>query len=149
MIASLIVKRMVRSSLYMANQDDFDVDALLKQMADDAVYDVGTELGIGETIKGKKAIADWFEKWKKEFPKRKFEVKSICFSAWPLMPRNVMTAQWTLTETDRQGREYEWDGISVFHMKNFKTVRATEHISCKGLPQLSTLIKPTAKAQSA
>ena len=146
MIASWIVKRMVRSSLYMANEDDFDVDALLKQWADDGVYDVGSELGVGETIKGKKAITDWFEKWKKEFPKRKFDVKSICFSAWPLMPRNVMTVQWSLTETDTRGREYTWDGVSVFHMKNFKTVRATEHISMLGLPQLSNLIKPTVKA---
>jgi len=31
-------------------------------------------------------------------------------------------------------------------MKNFKTIRGTEHISMLGLPQLSTLIKPTGKA---
>lgn len=146
MIASWIVKRMVRSGMKMMNEDDFDVDALVKQWADDAVYDVGSELGIGETIKGKKAIAEWFQRWKKEFPKRKFDVKSICFSAWPLMPRYVMTVQWSLTETDSQGKEYTWDGVSVLRMKNFKTVRGTEHISMLGLPQLSTLIKPMAKA---
>jgi hypothetical protein len=145
MIASWRVKRMVRSGMNMMNEDDFDVDALVKQWADDAVYDVGSELGVGETIKGKKAIAEWFERWKKEFPKRKFDVKSICFSAWPLMPRYVMTVQWSLTETDSQGKEYTWDGVSVLRMKNFKTIRGTEHISMLGLPQLSNLIKPTAK----
>jgi hypothetical protein len=145
MIASWIVKRMVRSGMNMMNEDDFDVDALVKQWADDAVYDVGSELGVGETIKGKKAIAEWFERWKKEFPKRKFDVKSICFSAWPLMPRYVMTVQWSLTETDSQGKEYTWDGVSILRMKNFKTVRGTEHISMLGLPQVSNLIKPTAK----
>ena len=146
MIASWIVKRMVRSGMNMMNEDDFDVDALVKQWADDAVYDVGSELGVGETIKGKKAIAEWFERWKAEFPKRKFDVKSICFSAWPLMPRYVMTVQWSLTETDSQGKVYTWDGVSVLRMKNFKTIRGTEHISMLGLPRLSALIKPTGKA---
>ena len=145
MIASWIVKRMVRSVMLMMNDDDFDVDALMKGWADDAVYDVGSELGVGETIKGKKAIAEWFKRWKTEFPKRKFDVKSICFSAWPLMPRNVVTIQWSLTETDTQGREYTWDGITLCHMKNFKTVRSAEHISMLGLPRLSNLIKATVR----
>jgi ketosteroid isomerase-like protein len=146
MIASMIVKRNVRSAMLMMNQDDFDVDALLKQWADDAIWDGTSELGIGETIKGKKAIADWFRRWKIEFPKRKFEMKDICFSAWPLMPTNVMTAQWSLTQTDKEGREFKYDGVTLFHVRNMKIVRATEHISFVGLPQLSTLIKPTAKA---
>jgi len=145
MIVSWMVKRMVRSAMNMLNEDDFDVDAFLKGWADDAIYDGTSELGVGETIKGKKAIADWFQKWKREFPKRKFDVKNICFSAWPLCPTNVCMVQWSLTQTDKQGREYRYDGVTVSHVKNLKTVRATEHISFAGLPQLSTLIRPTAK----
>jgi len=146
MIASMIVKRMVRSAILMMNQDDFDVDALLANWADDAVWDGTSELGVGETIKGKKAIADWFRRWKEEFPKRKFDVKNICFSAWPLMPTNVTTVQWSLAQTDKQGREFKYDGVTVLHTKNMKIVRVTEHIAFAGLPQISTLIKPTAKA---
>jgi len=146
MIASMIAKRMVRSAFERMNEDDFDVDALLKQWADDAVRDGTSELGVGETIKGKKIIVDWLQRWKAEFPKRSFDVKNICFSVWPLCLTNVCMTQWSLTETDRQGREYKYDGVTVFQVKNFKTVRATNHISFAGLPQLSTLIKPTAKA---
>ena len=145
MIASMIVKRMVRSTFLMMNQYDFDVNALLKQWADDAIWDGTSELGVGETIKGKKAIADWFRRWKVEFPRRKVEMKDICFSAWPLMPTQVFTAQWSLTQTDKEGREFKYDGVTLFHVRNMKIVRATEHISFVGLPQLSTLIKPTAK----
>jgi ketosteroid isomerase-like protein len=146
MIASMLVKRMVRSAMTMMNQDDFDADALLAIWADDAVWDGTSELGVGETIKGKKAIGDWFRRWKEEFPKRTFEVKNICFSAWPLMPTNVTTVQWSLTQTDKQGREFKYDGVTVIHMRNMKAVRVTEHISFAGLPQLSNLIKPIAKA---
>ncbi len=51
MIASWIAKRMVQTGFDVMKQDDFDVAAMMKQWADDAVYDVGTELGIGETSK--------------------------------------------------------------------------------------------------
>jgi hypothetical protein len=35
---------------------------------------------------------------------------------------------------------------AAIYIKNMKAVRVTEHISFAGLPQLSALIKPTAKA---
>ncbi len=146
MIASWIAKRMVRSDFAKMNEDDYDVDAVVAGLADDAIWDNSSELGVGGTIKGKKAIADWFGRWKEEFPKRKFEVKNICFSAWPMMPTNVTTVQWSLVQTDKQGREFEYDGVSVVHMKNMKIVRLTDYISFMGLPQLSTLIKPKVKA---
>jgi ketosteroid isomerase-like protein len=146
MIASMIAKRMVRSTLAKMNQDDFDVDALLARWADDVVWDGSSELGVGETIKGKKAIADWFRRWKEEFPKRKVVVSNICFGAWPLSPTNVIMAQWSITQTDKQGKEFKFDGISVAHMRNMKTVHATEYISFAGLPQISTLLKPSGKA---
>ncbi len=142
MIASMIAKRMVRSAIAMMNQDDFDVDAFLAHWADDAVWDGTSELSVGETIKGKKAIADWFRRWKEEFPKRKFVVRNICFGAWPLSPTNVVTVEWSLSETDKEGKEFKYDGVTVVHMKNGKTIRVSEYISWAGLPQLSTLIKP-------
>jgi len=146
MIASMIAKRMVRSAIAMMNQDDFDVDAFLAHWADDAIWDGTSELSVGETIKGKKAIADWFRRWKEEFPKRKFVVRNICFGAWPLSPTNVVIAQWSLTQTDKQGKEFKYDGVTVSHTRNMKIVQATEYISFAGLPQISTLIKPSGKA---
>ena len=148
MIASMIAKRTVRRSLDLLSQDDYDVNAFLADWTDDAVYDVTSELGVGETLTGKKALAEWFQRWKKEFPKRKFVVKNICFSAWPLSPTNVYMFQWNLTQTDRQGREFKYDGVSVLEMKNFKVTRSGEHISFKGLPPISSLIKPTGKVQA-
>jgi hypothetical protein len=59
-------------------QDDYDLDALMAGWAEDAVWDGTSELGVGETLKGKKAIAEWFERWKKEFPKRKLVAKNVC-----------------------------------------------------------------------
>ena len=142
MIASMIVKRKIRSSMLKMNQDKFDVDSLLSTWADDVIWDGTSELGVGGTIKGKKAVAEWFRKWIEEFPKRNFVIKNICFGAWPLSLTNVVTVEWSLSQTDKEGKEFKYDGCTVIHMKNGKAIRVSEYISFAGLPQLSTLIKP-------
>jgi ketosteroid isomerase-like protein len=142
MIASWIAKRMVSSSILKMNQDKFDVDSLLSAWADDGIWDGTSELGVGGTITGKKAAAEWFRRWIEEFPKRYFVIKNICYGAWPLSPTNVVTVEWSLSETNKEGKEFKYDGVTVIHVKNFKTIRASEYISWAGLPQLSTLIKP-------
>jgi ketosteroid isomerase-like protein len=149
MIASWIVKRMARSAFEKFSADDLDVDAVMAGMTDDCTYEHSSELGVEGIRKGKKAIAEWFQGWKKEFPKRKMVLKNICFSAWPLSPTNVWMIDWSITETNREGTEFKYDGVMVLHVKNFKMVHGSDYISFKGLPQLSTLIKPTGKAQSA
>ncbi len=146
MIASWIAKRIMRGGFEKLSQDDMDVTAVVATMSDDAVYDIPSDLGAGETVKGKKAIAEWLQRWKKEYPSRKFDVKNICYSAWPLCPTNVCTVDWTFTQTNREGKEFKYDGVTVFDIRNFKMVHGSDYISFKGLPQLSTLIKPTVKA---
>jgi hypothetical protein len=54
--------------------------------------------------------------------------------------------EWTCWERDKQGKEFQYDGVTVTHIKNMKAVHASEYISFKGLPQLSNLIKPLGKA---
>ena len=147
MIASMMAKRGVRSVWAMMSQEHIDTDALLKQWADDAVWDCTSELGVGQTIKGKKAAADWFHKWEQEFPKRKLVTKNVCMSGTCLpSPNMVVMVDWTCWETDKQGKEFQYDGVTVVHMRNMKVVRVTEHISFAGLPPIASLIKPTAKA---
>jgi len=147
MIMSMIAKRGMRSSFDIMSQDHIDTDALLRQWADDAVWDGTSDFGVGPTIKGKKAIADWFHRWEQEFPKRKLVVKNVCLKGTCLpSPNNVMMVDWTCWQADKQGREYKFEGATVIHIRNMKAVKVTEYVSFAGLPQLSALIKPTAKA---
>jgi ketosteroid isomerase-like protein len=126
----------------MAKMIRGDIDSILSSWADDAVYDFPSDISVGGTIKGKKDIAEWFHRWYKEFPERNFVVNNIAFGAWPLSLTNVVMAEWTCTETDKEGKGFEFDGVSVVHVKNFKSVRITDYISFKGLPQISELLKP-------
>ena len=147
MIASWMAKRSVRAAWDRMGEDDYDVDAALAELSDDAVWDSPSELGVGETLRGKRAIADWHQRWKKEFPRRKFVVKNVCLKGTFLpSPHNVWMVEWSCVETNKEGQEYRYDGVSVGEMRNLKTVRTTDYISFKGLPKLSTLIQPAGKA---
>jgi hypothetical protein len=146
MIASWIAKRMIRSVFDTLSQDDFDVESFVAGMTDDGVYGYPSDFGVGEIVKGKKSNAEWLNRWKKEVPKRKFVVNNICFSAWPLSPKNICMVDWTLTETNKEGQEFKYDGASIFDIRNSKMVYGADYISFKGLPQLSNLIKPMGKA---
>jgi ketosteroid isomerase-like protein len=145
MIASWIAKRMVYSMFDKAGARG-DADSAFVNIADDVIYDIPLELSEGGTVHSRKAMLEWFRGWYEQFPKRKLIAKNVAFAAWPLSPRNVFMIEWTCEETDKEGKQYRYDGVGVIEMKNGKGVRATEYIACKGLPQLSALIKPTAKA---
>ena len=146
-MASRVAQKHVQSTWATMSQGHIDTDALLKDWAEDVVWDVPSELGVGQTIEGKKAAADWFKRWEEEFPTRKMVSKNLCMKGTALPSRNnVMMVEWTCTETDRQGREYEYDGVTVLHMENMKIAKVTEYISFAGLPQLSSLLTPTGTA---
>ena len=139
---------MALSAFEKFSADDLDVDAVVAAMTDDCSYEHSSELGVEGVRKGKKEIAEWFQGWKKEFPKRKFVVKNICFKGSCLpSPSNVVMVEWGCVDTYKEGTEYQYDGVTVLEIKNMKAFRASEYISFKGLPKLSTLIKPTGKAK--
>ena len=140
---------MVRSAYEMMNRGD--VDSVMAGWADDAVYDSASEIGVGVTIKGKKAIAEWHKNYVDEFHKREFTVKSVCLQeTLPLLATligtSVIMVDWSITESNRNGKEFRYNGASVFHMKKGKCIYAADYISMVGLPQLPTLTKPTEKA---
>ena len=148
MLASWIAKRMIRSAFDTLSQDDFDVESLVARKTEDAAYGYPSDFGVGEVVKGKQASVEWLNRWKKEVPKRKFVVKNICMKGSCLpSPNNVVMVEWGCVETNKEGKEFQYDGVTVMDIKNMKCVRSSEYVSFKGLPKLSTLIKPTGKAK--
>ena len=146
MIASMIMTPKIRHAWDVMGQDDYNVDEIMAGFSEDIVWGNTSELGVGETLRGKKDVADWFTRWKKEIPKRKFVVKNICFKGSCLpSPSNVVMVEWGCVDTYKEGTEYQYDGVTVLEIKNMKAFRASEYISFKGLPKLTTLIKPIGK----
>jgi ketosteroid isomerase-like protein len=140
----MISRRKIQAFLDVISEERIDTDAMVKEWADDVVWDSPSDVGVGQTIAGKAAIVEWYERWEQEFPKRKLVAKSVCVSGMGLLNRTlVIMCNWTCTETDKQGREYVFDGASVIHSRNMKIVRMTDYISFAGLPEVSTLLRPT------
>ena len=151
MIISMIAKRMGRSLFDIMSQDHIDTDALLKVYADDCTYGGTSDFGVEATVKGKKAIAEWHRRYLEDFPKLKFTVKNICIrETFPLLSAFIGTivimTEWSLTQTDKEGKESRYDGITVSYAKRMKAVYVSEYVSFRGLPQLSTLMKESGKA---
>jgi hypothetical protein len=63
-----------------------------------------------------------------------------------LIGTSVIMVDWSITETNKEGREFRYNGGSVFRMKKGKAVYVADYISMVGLPRLSTLTKPSGKA---
>lgn len=147
-LVSMVTKKRVRSAWALSSQRHVDTDTLLKDWADDGVWDSPSELGVGQTIRGKTAMVEWYRRWEREYPQRKLVPKSICMKSTFLPSRNnILMVEYTCTETDKQGREYTYDGVTVIHSKDWvKIVKVTEYIAFAGLPQLSTLLKPSGEA---
>jgi ketosteroid isomerase-like protein len=145
MLAAWIAKRRLRSVFDKVGEQG-DAESAFAKETDDWVYDIPLELSAGSTVKGKKAVIDWFQRWYAQFPKRKLIVKNVAFTAWPLNPANIFMVEWTCEETDKKGKEFRYDGVTITEMKKGRAVRTTEYIACKGLPQLSSLLKPVGKA---
>jgi len=69
-IASWIMKRMVRSVFDKAGEQG-DAESAFTNVTDDWDYDSGLELSVGGTVRGKKAVIEWYRRWYEQFPKRK------------------------------------------------------------------------------
>lgn len=143
MIASWIVKRMVRSTLDKVFRGD--IESALAKWAKDSFHDFPSNPYIGDTIKERKEILDWHYKWFEPFADRNIVVKDVAFAAWPLSPSNVVMAEWTCEGTDKEGKKQRYDGVSVIHIKNFKIVKWMDHFSCKVIPQLSSMMESLEK----
>ena len=131
MIASMMVKRGIHSMWDTMSQDTFDVDSFMKSAADDQVWDNTSELGVGETLVGKKAISEWFHKWQKEMPKRKITVKKTGESATingfktekiqVFAGRELIEDHWVTQDADLKEAEKVMDWAAQGFSKEFRS----------------------------
>jgi ketosteroid isomerase-like protein len=139
MVMTMIVKRMLRSGMDALNRGD--VDAAMAGWAEDALYEFPSDISVGGRLKGKEEIAGWFRRWIEEYPKRKLTMGNVCLQHTLLpSPRNVVMVEWSCEETNREGKDFKYNGVTVFEVRNMKSVRSSEYISFVGLPRIPELL---------
>lgn len=106
-----------------------DVDTYLKDWADDAVFIYpGNATASGE-VKGKKAIREWFDNWRKMFPDLKFTIKDIYLKNNIYFGNsNVMAVHWEASGTNKFGQKVNSSGIGVVTINGTKISKVQDYI---------------------
>jgi ketosteroid isomerase-like protein len=126
MIGSILAKRTVRSAFAMLNQGD--VDAFFANWADESVWNFPPDVSVGGSIKGKKSIVEWFRRWMQQYPKRNFVLRNVCArDIFSFTATNVVTVEWDLSVTNKDGKDVEMQGVTVVEIRNFKAIRASDY----------------------
>jgi ketosteroid isomerase-like protein len=127
MIGSIIAKRKVRSAFAMLNRGE--IDSFFANWADDAVWNYPTNVSVGGKIQGKKAIIEWWKRWIEQIPKRNFVLMNVCVrDVFSFSATNVVAVEWSTSMTNKEGKDFSLEGVTVIDIENFKAIRETDYI---------------------
>ncbi len=124
MIGAIIAKKKMRSAF--ANLNRRDLPAFLANVAEDSTYVVPGNISVSGTIKGKKNIEEWWKKFMEQFPKANFTLKNVFVqNIFAFSGTNVAAAEWDVVLTNREGADFQENGITVVNIKKGKIVLAS------------------------
>lgn len=121
MIGAIIAKKKVRSAF--DNLQRRDIPAFLANVAEDSTFVVPGNISVSGTIKGKKKIEEWWEKFMEQFPKANFTLKNVFVqNIFAFSGTNVVAAEWDLAMTNREGKDFQEHAVTVINIKKGKIV---------------------------
>jgi ketosteroid isomerase-like protein len=128
MIGAIMAKKAVQSRFMNLNKND--IDSFMKAWSDDAVFIYPSVVATGGTTKGKENIRKWFANWMKQIPKRNFVLKNVCVKKiFACRGTNVVAAEWDIKITNKDGKDFETNGVTTIDIKNGKAIRVCDYIS--------------------
>ena len=128
MIGSLIAKKKTRSGFAQLSRGDFQ--SFVSNWSNDAIFSYPPDISVGGVIEGKKAIIEWFQRWIEQFPKRDFTLRNICVrDICSFTASNCVAVEWTVHFTNKDGQDFDIDGVTTIDARNFKAVRVCDYIS--------------------
>jgi ketosteroid isomerase-like protein len=99
------------------------VPKFISDWAEDATFIYPPAVSVGGKTEGKRAIEKWFEKFVEQFPKVNFKVKNVCVeNIFDVTGTNVAVAEWDITYTNRDGKEFTNTGVTVIKGRKGKAV---------------------------
>jgi ketosteroid isomerase-like protein len=121
MIGAIIIKKKIRSAFDSLNQRD--VSRFISGWAEDAIFIYPPAVSVGGKTEGKKAIEKWFAKFVEQFPKVNVTVRNVCVeNMFDFTGTNVAAAEWDITYTNRDGKEFSNSGVTVIKGRKGKAV---------------------------
>ncbi|HTP29195.1 MAG TPA: nuclear transport factor 2 family protein [Anaeromyxobacteraceae bacterium] len=107
-----------------------DLEAFSASWAEDVVFVYPGPTSWAGRFAGKKAMKGWIQRYMDYFPRIEFAVKRICVENPFGLRFNVVAAEWDVAVTNRDGKDFTYGGITVFHIEQARVVLATDYIFC-------------------
>lgn len=125
MIGALIAKSKVTSSYDLLNARD--IKKFLANWHDECVWCFPGNLSVSGEFKGKKAVEKWFQGFLDQFPKLKLTPKSVCVqNLFDFVGTNVVTVNFDEEITNKDGKEFKFEGVTVITLKFGKATHAQD-----------------------
>lgn len=127
MIGAIIAKRKVRSAFDALNRRD--LPAFFSGWAEDAVFFYPGNISASGKMEGKKAIEGWFRKYLEQFPTLKFTLRSVSVqNIFAFGGTNVVAVDWDLNLANREGKDFQYGGVTVINVRGGKVVLVRDYI---------------------
>ena len=127
MIGAMIAKSKARSAFDCLNRRDFP--AFLAAWAEDATFVYPSNVSVGGEIKGKKAVEEWFQRFREQYPKVNFTLKNVFVAdVFAFGATNVVAVEWDIAVTNREGRDFQNSGVTTIQVKNGKATLVRDYI---------------------
>ena len=128
MIGAVIAKRLVSGAF--AAIERRDVDALVANLADDAVWEYPGRSAMSGRFEGKEAIRAQWERWFEGVGRIEFTLEHVAVdNIFALGPSNTLIVEWSAEFEDAHGTPYQGTGVTVVETEKGKTTRIKEYFS--------------------
>lgn len=135
MIGAIVAKRVTRKAFEALERGD--LDTYMNAIDDDAIFQFPGCTPISGRFEGAEAIRAWKEHWFNEMPTRRFTLHQVAIDH-PLAvgPDNALLVEWTLKQTDRQGRSHVLDGVTSLTIRRGRAIHIRDYTSDQALEDI-------------
>jgi len=127
MIGAIIAKSKVRSAFAALNRRD--LPGFFSGWAEDATFFYPGNISASGKMEGKKVIEEWFRKYLDQFPKLNFTLKSVSVqNIFAFGGTNTVAVEWDMNLTNREGKDFQYSGVTVINIKKGKVVLVRDFI---------------------
>jgi ketosteroid isomerase-like protein len=112
-----VVARKTRSMFESLNRAD--ASPFIAGVHDDVVFTYPGKHALGGTMRGKDALAEWFQRFFRFFPGIEWTIKDIVVEGAP-WGKTVVSAEWSVRCVLENGHVFENEGLHMIELKGTK-----------------------------
>jgi ketosteroid isomerase-like protein len=121
MIGAIIAKQAIRSAFDALNEGN--LDKFMKGWSENCIWIYPGKVSAGGRFTGKDEVRKWYEKFIQQYPQRKFTLNHVGVgNIFAMGGNNVISAQWDLELTNKDGIKATNSGVTVLTIRGSKVV---------------------------